>query len=110
MLFSRNHFASVLGLLILLSLGLAACQSLSEEEIEALWAGSAHADEEARAFTRWNDADPAEVPTSCAKCHSTPGYHDFLGLNGSTPGQVDNPAPVGTTVACEACHNDVSLE
>ena len=64
----------------------------------------------ATAFSRWNDDEPPEIPANCAKCHSTPGYHDFLGLDGSTAGQVDKPAPVGTTVECEACHNDVSLE
>jgi hypothetical protein len=81
-----------------------------EEAIEEAWEDSSHADSEARAFTRWNDDDPPEIPENCAKCHSTPGYHDFLGVDGSTPGKVDKPAPVGTTVECEACHNEVSSE
>lgn len=80
----------------------------SEEEIEAAWESSAHADAKATAFTRWDNDDPPEIPVNCAKCHSTLGYHDFLGLDGTTPGQVDNPAPIGTTIECEACHNDVS--
>ena len=83
----------------------------SPEEIEAQWSVSAHADVESRSFTRWNDNDPVEIPTNCAKCHSTTGYRDFLGdLPGTTAGRVDNPAPVGTTIECEACHNDVADE
>lgn len=75
-----------------------------------LWESSGHADESAEAFNHWNEDDPAEIPTSCAKCHSTPGYHDFLGLDGSDFGTVDEAAPIGTTVECVACHNDVTLD
>ena len=107
----KKRLLAILGILSLLSLAFTACQSgPTEEEAEALWANSAHANAEANAFTRWNDADPPEIPINCAKCHSTDGYHDFLGLDGSTPGQVDNPAPVGSTVACAACHNEVSSD
>ena len=97
-------------IIILLFMGLVVtgCNSPSEEEIEAAWESSAHADTEATAFTRWDNDDPPQVPVNCAKCHSTIGYHDFLGLDGATPGQVDNPAAIGTTVACEACHNEIS--
>lgn len=102
----------LLPLFLLLSLLLTACEG--DEEVkaasEAAWKESAHADAEAGAFTRWDDDDPAEIPANCAKCHSTPGYRDFLGLDGATPGQVDQAVPVGTTVECEACHNEVSLE
>ena len=79
----------------------------TQEEIEAMWAASAHADTEAPAFSNWNDRDPAVISESCAKCHSTSGYHDFLGMDGATPGQVDQPVPVGESVECDACHNDV---
>ena len=92
------------------SLILAGCsiEEASSEKHEEMWATSAHADANSAAFTHWNDADPPEVPVNCAKCHSTTGYHDFLGVDGSTPDAVDDAAPVGTTVECEACHNDVS--
>ena len=73
------------------------------------WVASPHNDTEAEAFNHWNEDDPVEVPTDCAKCHSTPGYMDHLGADGSTAGVVDAPAPVGTTVQCEACHNEVTL-
>lgn len=73
------------------------------------WASSGHNDLEGEPFIHWNEDDPAEVPTSCAKCHSTPGYLDFLGEDGTEFGVVDNAAPVGTTVECQACHNETTL-
>ena len=75
---------------------------------EQKWETSAHADAEAAAFTNWNDRDPAEISISCAKCHSTHGYRDFLGDDGSEPGVVNQPAAVGTTIECEACHSDTA--
>ena len=75
---------------------------------EDAWAMSGHADTEAEAFSHWNEDDPPEVPASCAKCHSTPGHLDFLGADGSEAGTVDMPAPIGTTIECMACHNEVS--
>jgi hypothetical protein len=73
------------------------------------WLGSGHADAEAEAFVHWDEDDPAVVPVACAKCHSTPGYLDFLGADGSEPGVVDEAPVVGTTVECIACHNNVTL-
>jgi len=77
---------------------------------EEEWAGSAHAAAEAEAFVHWNEDDPQEVPTTCAKCHSTTGYQDYIGADGSTANVVDVAVPVGEVIACEACHNDVTLE
>lgn len=74
-----------------------------------LWQGSGHANAEAEAFVHWNEDDPAEVPPSCARCHSTPGYIDFIGADGSEAGVVDVAAPIGTVISCEACHNDATL-
>jgi hypothetical protein len=73
------------------------------------WMGSPHNNVEGEAFRHWDEDDPAEVPASCAKCHSTPGYVDFLGADGSEAGVVDQAAPLGSTVECVACHNDVTL-
>lgn len=73
------------------------------------WSNSPHADADAEAFVHWNEDDPAEVPTSCAKCHSTPGYMDYLGADGTAVNVVDNAAPVGTVITCEACHNPATI-
>ena len=82
-----QHTLIALSILLLFTLALAACSVVeaSDEEIEELWLTSAHADAESRAFTRWDDDDPAEIPERCAKCHSTYGYRDFLGLDGAAP-------------------------
>lgn len=73
------------------------------------WAGSAHNDSEALAFNDWNEDDPAEVPTACAKCHTSAGYQDYLGADGSAVGVVDAtvPAPAGT-IQCVTCHNSAT--
>lgn len=70
------------------------------------WVSSAHADAAAEAFVHW-DAE-GEVPTTCARCHSTTGYRDFLGEDGSEFGTVDAAAPVGKVVNCDACHNNTA--
>ncbi len=90
---------------MVLFLGVSQTQADVEVPYETLWSGSGHADSTADAFTHW-DGD-GEISTRCAKCHSTPGFQDFLGADGTPPG-VDNPAPIGTTVECVACHNDVA--
>jgi hypothetical protein len=72
---------------------------------QEMWANSPHADADAEAFIHWNEDDPAEVPASCARCHSTPGYQDYVGADGSEVGSVENNAPIGTVVECVACHN-----
>ena len=71
---------------------------------EREWRTSGHADKTAEAFIHWDE--DGEVPTSCAKCHSTPGFRDYIGADGSTVDVVNSPAPLGTTVECEACHAD----
>jgi hypothetical protein len=67
------------------------------------WVTSPHARRTAEAFTRW-DKEGA-IPIECAACHSTPGFLDFLGADGSAAGKVDRPAPIGTVITCVACHN-----
>ncbi|MHC4449008.1 MAG: cytochrome c3 family protein [Planctomycetota bacterium] len=71
------------------------------------WAGSGHADTTAEAFTHWDD--DGSISASCAKCHSRFGFHDFLGEDGSTPGQVDSEAALGSVVDCVTCHNESSM-
>lgn len=77
---------------------------------EQQWLSSAHADTSAVAFTYWDNSDDKAVPVSCAKCHSTDGFLDFLGHDGSEAGVVNEAAPIGSVVSCEACHNDATLE
>ena len=72
------------------------------------WAKSAHADATSMAFTDWNDTADKSVPVTCAKCHSTTGFQDFVGADGSEFGKVDKPAPIGTVITCDACHNSAA--
>lgn len=72
------------------------------------WRGSAHAAYETRPFTHWNE--DGAIPVFCAKCHSTPGFEDFLGSDGTPAGVVDGDAALGSAVECLACHNDVAVE
>jgi hypothetical protein len=73
------------------------------------WMTSGHADAAAEAFRHWDEEDPAEIPDTCAKCHSSIGYQDFLGADGSEAGVVNAPAALGTVVDCVACHNSVTV-
>ena len=77
-----------------------------QESYQDLWSTSAHADAEAEAFTHWNEDKPQEIPVDCAKCHSRPGLVDYLGIDGTTINQVNNPAKTGTTITCYVCHNE----
>jgi len=71
----------------------------------AKWASSGHADKTAEAFKHWNNDDPPQVPVDCARCHSNKGFQDYIGEDGSAVGSVEAPAPVGSTVECQTCHN-----
>jgi len=72
---------------------------------ESDWAASPHNDATSMAFTDWNETEDKMVPASCAQCHSATGFVDFVGGDGSEAGKVDQPAPIGTTINCDACHN-----
>ncbi len=65
---------------------------------------SGHADAAAEAFKHWDNANPKEVPTSCAKCHTAAGFVDFA-TNGKVTAAV--PAPAGT-FNCIMCHNEAA--
>lgn len=106
---STQEFSSkwTLGLtMVLLGVALVAWGGPIEVPFETLWTSSGHADPCSEAFRHWDD--DGEIRTSCAKCHSTPGYLDFLGADGTAAGTVDNPAPLGTTIECVACHNEAT--
>ncbi|MCB9453187.1 MAG: cytochrome c3 family protein [Anaerolineaceae bacterium] len=119
------HYFTVGGVLLLVvALALLAFPAVAQEEtpnplgdpptflrgIYDAWAASPHADVTAEAFNHWNEDDPKEVSASCAKCHSTPGYQDYLGADGSEFGSIDNTIPVGTVINCDACHNSVAID
>lgn len=114
----------LLGILITVGAVLAACggettEPVSETEAPETtaplpempflteWQGSGHADVASEPFRHWDEEDPAEVPTSCAKCHTSDGYQDFLGVDGSESGKVDAAVPAADAqgVQCVACHN-----
>lgn len=121
-----KKFLILLGVLVILGAVLAACggtptEATAEATEEASaapvpetpylaeWQGSGHADVASEPFRHWDDAaeNPDGVPTSCAKCHSTAGYQDFLGVDGSEAGKVDVNVPAADAqgVQCAACHN-----
>jgi predicted CXXCH cytochrome family protein len=75
----------------------------AEVPFYAAWLRSAHADRTAPAFTNWNKE--GAVPTTCGRCHSSEGFGDFLGNDGSVPGVVDKPAPTQSVIRCATCHS-----
>ena len=77
------------------------------QEYHDAWMNSPHNATDAEAFIHWDE--DGEVEAACATCHSTTGYVDFLGGDGSEAGVVDNPVPTGTTVTCDACHNPAAV-
>lgn len=72
------------------------------------WVSSPHANFEDDAFRHWDE--DGEISERCATCHSTPGYLDFLGADGTEAGVVNAPAPLGSVVNCNACHNSATEE
>jgi hypothetical protein len=99
----------LLACLCLACLSAAGCAAteVSLEDTAARWAVSAHRNVAFRSFQR-PDSDPAPIPANCARCHSTSGYLDFVGDDGSTPGQVDQTTHLASTIQCQVCHNPVS--
>ncbi len=79
----------------------------SIDSITDKWSISGHADTTSVSFTRWDDDDPPQIPTACAKCHSLYGYLDWLGVDGSPEREVTEAARVGTVLYCNTCHNPV---
>src|SRR5574341_1713130 len=75
-----------------------------------LWEGSAHNAVDTEPFRHWDGDYPAEVPVACARCHTTAGYRDYLGADGSEANKVDAavPAKDAQGIQCVACHNPVT--
>ncbi len=92
--------------------GAPACPTpvVADVPFEQVWAASPHADSSAAAFRHWDEDDPKEVPTSCARCHTPTGYMDYLGADGSAAGVVDAAQPpTEQGITCIACHNDSAV-
>ncbi|HTB60664.1 MAG TPA: cytochrome c3 family protein [Polyangia bacterium] len=70
------------------------------------WMMSPHSDSTAEAFNHWNSQ--GSIPVECARCHSRQGFIDYLGGDGSTPFVVDQPAPIGSVIDCQTCHNSAA--
>ena len=84
-----------------------------EIPFEELWDESGHSDETSEAFRHWDgeEGEEATVSGSCAKCHTSSGYMDFLGADGSAVGTIDNEhAPEMEGVTCVACHNAATID
>ena len=73
---------------------------------EMLWRTSGHSHSEDEAFVHWDE--DGEIPTSCAKCHSSEGLSEFL-----TTGSVSTAVPAGpgieNNITCDACHTNSEL-
>ncbi len=107
----KNCVVLILLAVSLTALGLGVCATASEHPeipFEALWASSGHADATAEAFVHWDEDDPPLVSKSCAKCHSGAGFLDFLGVDGTEVGTVEN-APEPGVITCIACHNEATI-
>jgi hypothetical protein len=48
------------------------------------------------------------VESGCATCHSPTGYQDYLGADGSAAGTIENTHAVSNGLTCVTCHNEVS--
>ena len=66
------------------------------------WLSSPHGNYHSPSFTYWNQE--GEVPVACAACHSETGFIDFLGADGSAPGEVNHPGTVNSPIGCASCH------
>lgn len=78
--------------------------SAHDEAILRAWLASPHADATSEAFRHWDTE--AEIPGTCAVCHSTTGIVDYLAAPQTSAGVIDHSVPIGTTVECAACHSD----
>jgi cytochrome c553 len=82
----------------------------SIESVSQKWAVSTHSNANSQSFTHWDEDEPPIIPQECAKCHSTYGYRDYLGADGSAEFQVDAEAETGSVIFCSACHNPPAHE
>lgn len=102
-------FKRFITVVALLCLALPAPARAGEDSLAALveaWLASPHGDYHSLSFTYWNEA--GAVPENCAACHSEPGFIDYLGADGSTPGMVNHPAAINSPIGCASCHTSAA--
>lgn len=66
------------------------------------FASTGHADAASESFVHWDEE--AEIPTSCAKCHSEAGFTEFASTGAIAAGI---PVP-GKPFTCTLCHSDAA--
>ena len=72
--------------------------------ISSGWSASGHNNVGGEQFRHWDATPP--IPTTCARCHSSPGFADYLGADGSAAGTVEvAPQPDYAGINCAACHS-----
>ncbi len=62
----------------------------------------------AEAFNHWNEE--GAVSGTCARCHTTTGFQDYIGADGSPAGSVEKDHLIGQVISCVACHNAATRE
>lgn len=98
----------IIGMLIIGGLYWFTLRTEPVEGATAKWEQSNHSDWDSESFVHWNEDEPPEIPTYCAKCHSLYGYLDYVGSDGTEAGVVDEAARVGSVVSCNTCHNEAA--
>lgn len=110
---NRKNLLIVTAFLIIVAALIVIFVEARAEPVEALsekYDGSGHADRTSQSFVHWDEDEPPVIPPNCAKCHSTYGYIDFLGEDGTAAGVVDAAANTGSVIFCNVCHNDSAHE
>ena len=64
---------------------------VTEVPFHVEWASSPHAQKGSVPFT-YGDNKKGDIPVACAGCHSSDGFLDLLGADGSAAGKVDRSA------------------
>ncbi|MDP1715140.1 MAG: hypothetical protein Q8L41_10400 [Anaerolineales bacterium] len=77
------------------------------------WQGSAHNALDTEPFLHWSNEDSKfEVPATCAKCHTSAGYQDYIGADGTEANKTDAAVSVkdgNPGIQCVTCHNAVTF-
>ena len=105
----KGMFFSPLAALLLILLAGGAQAQWSNVQIPNFdkWAASPHARFWEEPFRHWDE--DGMVPKVCSRCHTSTGFRDFIGADGTDEGSDKDHLP-GYGITCIACHNDVTRE